>query len=78
MLLLRPEDTLIGKKPALVSGYLRAVVRDSVFMGEYFRLEVLVGQTLLHVHSPRAFSIGDTMDITWSESALQCLPTVAQ
>lgn len=74
MLLLRPEDALLGEKATLTLGYLRAIVRDSVFMGEYFRLEVLVGTTLLHIHSPISVSLGETINIAWSESALQCLP----
>lgn len=74
LLLLRPEDALLGDEASSQPNYLRAVVRDSVFMGEYFRLEVLVGQALLQVHSPHAVTVGDTINLAWSESTLQCLP----
>lgn len=74
MLLLRPEDALLGEKATFTQGYLRAVVCDSVFMGEYFRLEVLVGKMLLQAHSPRPVLVSETIDIAWSESTLQCLP----
>ena len=74
MLLLRPEDVLFAEEASSQPNYLRAVVRDSVFLGEFFRLEVLVGQTLLQIHSPHAVKIGDTIAIAWSASTLQCLP----
>lgn len=74
MLLLRPEDAIVEGEALDPSHHLRTVVRDCVFMGEYFRLEVMAGQTLLQVHSPKAFSIGDTIDLAWPEESLQCLP----
>ncbi|NLG40550.1 MAG: hypothetical protein GX544_02515, partial [Chloroflexi bacterium] len=53
---------------------LRASVQDSIFMGEYYRLELLVGQNLLQVNSLQPVAIGGTIDIAWHESTLQCLP----
>ena len=76
MLLLRPEDALLGEKAILTPGYLRAVVRDSVFQGEYYRLDVIVGQTILQVHSPNPVEIGETISIAWPASTLQCLLVV--
>lgn len=74
VLLLRPDAALFGVEASSQPNYLRARVNDSVFLGDYFRLEILVGQTLLQVHSPQPFAIGDTIDIAWPQSTLQCLP----
>ena len=73
-LLLRPEDAIFDENALSKSANLRAVVRDSVFLGEYYRLEVEIGQTLLHVHSPHEVAVGETITLAWSESSLQCLP----
>jgi len=73
-LLLRPEDAIFDENASSKSPNLRAVVRDSVFLGEYYRLEVKIGQTLLHVHSPHEVAVGETIILAWSESSLQCLP----
>lgn len=74
VLLLRPEDAILGDEAFSQPNYLRAVVNDSVFQGEYYRLEVLIGQTLLQVHSPQPFAVGETIALAWSQSTLQCLP----
>ena len=74
MLLLRPEDALIGEKATNQTNQLSAVVQDCVFLGEFYRLEVLVGQTLLNVHSQEPAVVGETIALAWSESNLQCLP----
>lgn len=73
MLLLRPEDALIGEKATNQTNQLSAVVQDCVFLGEFYRLEVLVGQTLLNVHSQEPAVVGETIALAWSESSLQCL-----
>ena len=74
VLLLRPEHALLGEEASSQPNYLRAVVHDSVFMGDYFRLEIQVGLTFLQVHSPTAFTIGEEINIAWTVSTLQCLP----
>ena len=74
MLLLRPQDALLGERATSLPGHLRAVVRDSVFQGDYYRLEVLVGSTLLQVHSQEDFEINQPLSLAWSQSTLQCLP----
>ncbi len=74
MLLLRPEDALIGEEASRFPNHLRAIVQDSVFQGEFYRLEVLVGQTLLQVHSPQAVEINQPLPLTWPTNKLQCLP----
>lgn len=74
VLLLRPEDALIGEKAMNQANQLSGVVQDCVFLGEFYRLEVLVGETLLNVHSQEPAVIGDTIALAWSEPALQCLP----
>jgi ABC-type Fe3+/spermidine/putrescine transport system ATPase subunit len=74
VMLLRPDDALFGEDAISLSNYLRAVIRDSVFLGNYFRLEVMVGQTILQVHSPHPDAIGETISIAWPASSLQCLP----
>ncbi|HBO34133.1 MAG TPA: hypothetical protein DD636_05260 [Anaerolineaceae bacterium] len=74
VMLLRPDDALFGENAISLSNYLRAVIRDSVFLGNYFRLEVMVGQTILQVHSPHPDAIGETISIAWPASSLQCLP----
>lgn len=73
MLLLRPEDALIGEKATNQTNQLSAVVQDCVFLGEFYRLEVLVGQTLLNVHSQEPAVVSETIALAWSESSLQCL-----
>lgn len=74
MLLLRPHDAVLDEKTADMPNNLRAEVKDSVFQGEYYRLELLVGKTLLQVHSSKTIPIGSTIEIAWTESSLQCLP----
>ncbi len=76
MLLLRPQDAILDDKATEMPNNLRAEIKDSVFQGEYYRLEVLVGQTLLQVHSSNPISIGSTIDIAWTESSMQCLPVM--
>lgn len=73
-LLLRPENALLGEKAVAQPNYLRASVQDSIFMGEYYRLELLVGRNLLQVNSLQPVAIGGTIDIAWHGSTLQCLP----
>ena len=73
-LLLRPEDAILDENASSQSDKLRAVVQDSVFQGEYYRLDVRVGQTLLQVHSPLEVAVGETIPLAWSQSKLQCLP----
>ena len=73
-LLLRPEDAILDENASSQSDKLRAVVQDSVFQGEYYRLDVRVGQTLLQVHSPLEVAVGETITLAWSQSKLQCLP----
>jgi len=73
-MLLRPDDADFGEDAIKHTNYLRAVIQDSVFLGDYFRLEVLVGENLLLVHSPQPAAIGETINIAWSGSTLQCLP----
>jgi len=74
MLLLRPEDALLGEETTQSAHHLRAVVRDSVFQGEYYRVEVLVGDTLLQVNSQHDIGIGQPVHLDWRQDTLQCLP----
>ncbi|MDD2522681.1 MAG: ABC transporter ATP-binding protein [Anaerolineaceae bacterium] len=74
MLLLRPQEALIGEAAVGMHNHLRAVVQDVIFQGEYYRLEALVGNTLLQVHSDHDLEVGQTLDIAWSAKKLQCLP----
>ena len=74
VLLLRPEDALLGEKAEQLAHHLRAIVRDSVFQGEHYRLEVLAGDTLLQVNSQYDIDPGQPLSLGWLQNALLCLP----
>lgn len=73
VLLLRPEDALLKQSGEENLIHLEAIVQDSVFIGEVYRLEVSVGGTNLLVQSHRAVSIGEKLSLAWTESKIQCL-----
>ncbi len=64
-LLLRPEDALIGEPSLNQVNTFEGVVRDSLFMGEYFQLELLCGKTTLHARSQAPAEIGATIRMSW-------------
>jgi ABC-type Fe3+/spermidine/putrescine transport system ATPase subunit len=74
VLLLRPEDALIGESAARQPKPLRGAVHDCVFQGKSFRVGVMLDQTLLQVQSPQAVSIGESITLAWPETTIQCLP----
>ena len=74
VLLLRPEDALIGESAARQPKPLRGAVHDCVFQGKSFRVGVMLDQTLLQVQSPQAVTIGESITLAWPEPTIQCLP----
>lgn len=64
-LLLRPEDALIGEPSLSQENTFEGVVRDSLFMGEYFQLELLCGKTILHARSQAPAEIGAAIRMSW-------------
>lgn len=74
ILLLRPEDGLMGEPATRQAQSLRGIVHDCVFQGKSFRVGVMLDQTHLQVQSPQAVAIGESITIAWPENTIQCLP----
>jgi putative ABC transport system ATP-binding protein len=64
-ILLRPEDALIT--PTILNGenQFECIVRDSLFMGEYYQLELLCGETTLFARSQAPANIGAKLEVSW-------------
>ena len=73
-LLLRQEGVGINQEADARSLTVPAVVTDSVFLGEYYRLEVLANQQKLLVHADRAYPKGSQVSLTWHMDEILCLP----
>jgi len=63
--LLRPEDALIGAPMASEENHFACLVRDSLFMGEYFQLELLCSHTTLLARSPLPIETGSELTVSW-------------
>jgi len=73
-LLLRPEDALIGEVIPAQENLLECVVRDSLFMGEFFQLELQCSNTTLTARSETAAAVGAKITLSWASESIQVFP----
>lgn len=73
-LLLRPEKALINAPDTEGLRITTAIVRDSVFLGEFYRLELEIHEQILLAHAAEGFEPGSLISITWSLEDILCLP----
>lgn len=64
-LLLRPEDAQTGEQALNLGFSVEGIVQDSLFLGEYFQLELLCGSRVLRVRSQTPAEIGKTIRLGW-------------
>lgn len=72
--LLRPEDALIGAQISTQENNFECVVRDSLFMGEYYQLELLCSRTTLFTKSEIPAEIGSKLTIAWPPDKIRVFP----
>ncbi len=73
-ILLRPEDALIGTQSSTPENHFECLVRDSLFMGEYYQLELLCGETTLFARSQTPTEIGSKIDVSWPAEKIRVFP----
>jgi len=72
--LLRPEDALIAPTNSAGENYFECIVRDSLFMGEYFQLELLCSQTTLFARSETPAKVGSRLGVSWPADKIRVFP----
>ena len=73
-ILLRPEDAEIGQLASSQVNSFDCVVRDSLFMGEYYQLELLCSRTALFARSKNPAQIGSKLTISWPTNKIWVFP----
>ncbi len=71
ILLLRPEDALIGSQSSAQDNHFECAVRDSLFMGEYHQLELVCGETTLFARSQTPADIGSRINVSWAAEKIR-------
>jgi spermidine/putrescine transport system ATP-binding protein len=74
-ILLRAEDALISAPSFAQANQFECIVRDSLFMGEYYQLELLCSQTTLFARSETAAEIGSKLVVSWPAEKIRVFPT---
>ena len=72
--LLRPEHALIAPTNSARENYFECIVRDSLFMGEYYQLELLCSQTTLFARSETPADVGSRLDVSWPADKIRVFP----
>ena len=72
--LLRPEDALIAPTIPAGKNYFEGIVRDSLFMGEYYQLELLCSDTILFARSETPAKVGSRLGLSWPADKIQVFP----
>ena len=72
--LLRPEDALIAPTNSAGENYFECIVRDSLFMGEYYQLELLCSDTILFARSETPADVGSRLGLSWPANKIQVFP----
>lgn len=72
-LLVRPQDGVINPQDLSLPNQIGAVVLDCVFMGEYYRLDLLAGEVNLQVHSRQPYPVGEVLSIAFPPGKTHCL-----
>ena len=70
-LLLRPADARLGAPSG--QGWL-AQVKDAVFLGDYYRLELAVAGLELQVYTTDGARPGTQLEVSWRPEEILCLP----
>ena len=73
-ILLRPEDAEINQLASSQVNSFDCVVRDSLFMGEYYQLELLCSRTALFARSKTPAQIGSKLTISWPTNKIRVFP----
>jgi len=73
-ILLRPEDAEINQLASSQPNGFDCVVRDSLFMGEYYQLELLCSRTALFARSENPAQIGSKLTISWPTNKIWVFP----
>ena len=73
-ILLRPEDALFGAPLSTQENHFECVVRDSLFMGEHYQLELLCGETTLFARSQTPAEIGSRLTVSWPAGKIRVFP----
>ena len=73
-ILLRPEDALVGARFSTQENHFICVVHDSLFMGEYYQLELLSGETTLLARSQTPAEIGSQLTVSWPAEEIRVFP----
>ena len=73
-LLLRPEDALISRENSTQVNTFEGVVLDSLFMGEFYKLELLCGQTTLFARSETPATVGEILRLSWPAERIGVFP----
>ena len=71
-LLLRPKEALIGTVSKGLNT-LHGMVQDCVFMGDYFKLEVIINGQKLNISSTLAYIKGDQINFSYSPENILCV-----
>lgn len=66
--LLRPEDAIISPGYAVESSQVRAAIRDSVFMGDYYRLDMEADGVVFQARDVEARDIGEVVNVSWQKA----------
>ena len=74
-ILLRPEDAIIDPTISTGENQCECVVRDSLFMGEYYQLELLCGETSLLARSQAPSEIGSKLTVSWPAESIRVFPS---
>ncbi len=75
-ILLRPEDALLGAQVSEDSNLIECIVRDSLFMGEYYQLELGCGEISLLARSQTPAEIGSRLEVSWSADKILAFPII--
>ncbi len=75
-ILLRPEDALFGAQISEDSNLVECVVRDSLFMGEYYQLELVCGEISLLARSQTPAAIDSGCAVSWSANKIRVFPSL--
>ena len=75
-ILLRPEDAIITPTTSIKKNRLECIVRDSLFMGEYYQLELLCLENTLIARSQLPAEIGVKVTVSWPADKIRVFPSL--
>ncbi|MFZ3071448.1 MAG: hypothetical protein WA110_10055, partial [Anaerolineaceae bacterium] len=72
-LLLRPQDALVVDGQPSMPNLIQMGLRDCIFMGEYYRLDLAAAGMDLQAHSKVAFAPGEVLKVAFLPEKVLCL-----